>query len=343
MQLKISNDTPTDINLWNKLCEENGNLVQSTHFDKLTYYPSKKVFFEVYIDNILIGGVKFSLWETKKFKIITAWLNKSLTQFGEFVINDEMIIPKVRKFLLNNLKAFLIQEKIICYTVNGYYGNTKLLLDLEQKPDKFTEFNVAYIDLLNTENELWNNIHSKHKNVIRKAINNNVKISVENEFDDFYKLLVETYSSQNKLPPNKYYLNDLFVQLQSFTKIYFAKHNNAFLSSSLINYYGSVAYYSFSGTIKNGIGASNYLQWFVIQDLKNNNCSRYILGQVAKDTTDTNNIKFNVGISKYKKRFGCQEMASFKKSYVLHKFKNNIWNFLLNILIYFRNNKKTFL
>jgi len=331
MEIVISYNSPIDVSLWNQLCELNGNLLQSTHYDRLSYYYSKNVFFEVYDSNKLIAGVKFSIWETRKYKTLTGWFNKTLSQFGELIIADSALISKVRPLLIESLKKYLQQNNFVCYTVGGYYGNPELLLDLDMQPKETFEFNVAYINLENKSlEELWDGVHTKHRNVIRKAEKSNCQCYTSTDFSVFYAMLKQTYATQDKAAPNEYYLKDMFESMSEYSSIYLADHNGSVLSASLVNFFGSVAYFSFSGTVKNSLGISNFLQWFIIKDLHNKNSHKYILGQVAQDEVENDNIKFVVGISKFKRRFGVEELPSFKKKYVLKKGRNIIWNMIYN-------------
>ena len=68
-------------------------------------------------------------------------------------------------------------------------------------PDKalFTEFGTYRLDLAKSEEELFKNLHPKHRNVIRKAEKDSVIIKFGAEYiDNCYNIIKRTYMRQGK-------------------------------------------------------------------------------------------------------------------------------------------------
>ena len=65
--LKINESLPSDSAQWDGLAEKNGNLVQSTHFDKVqSFFAQKPVYFELWLAGRLAAGVKLYVWRDRK-------------------------------------------------------------------------------------------------------------------------------------------------------------------------------------------------------------------------------------------------------------------------------------
>lgn len=330
MEVKIFDNYPSNIKAWDDLCFASGNLVQSTHFDKVqAFYKQKPIYFEVWNDSMLLAGVKMFFWQSEK-NFLTRIISKRLSQFGEVICIDSVKIDDIVDLIREKVDCYLKKNRIVTYTVNGYYGGENLLIDLSLEAKKINYFKIAYINLLEKEDVLWSKVHSKHRNVIRKAIKNGVNILQDNNFNSFYFCLEKTYNNQELNPPNKDYLFNNYKHSSHLISIYQAYYEAQLLSSAWVSIYGTTAYYEFGGSVQNSLGAGNYLQWEIIKLLKKKNIHKYYLGQIAEDVSEKN-IKFSLGITKFKVRFGVNEQSSFKKEYVLNITKNYFWIFLHNV------------
>lgn len=334
MKSSITYHKPSDIHRWNALCEKEGNLVQHTLYDTINAaYGFIPVYFEILKNDTLLAGVKVFLYESNKLKLITQFISKRITILGECLFDDASNIAELKQTLDKDIAHFINANGVVEATVSGYYGSTDKLTHLaEQHIHKTNLFNTANIDLTQTEETLWNNLHSKHRNVVRKAEKEGVVFFESDDLELFKKLLRETYAAQGHEEYNTAFTELLYNTLKNdkLTTIYFAKHGEDVLSGALLVFIGKKVYYAFGGNIHNSLGAGNFLQWRIFQDLKNKGFELYCLGQVAT-ALDENNQKFTVGISQFKTRFGTFEIPSYKHIYIFHPLRNNLFKWLIKI------------
>ena len=113
--------------------------------------------------------------------------------------------------------------------------------------------NTICLDL-NSEQDIWNNISSKCRNMIRKAEKNNITIEIGNSKEDldiFYSLYMDTMKKNKAID---YYLFDYnffkntIELLSNNITIFKAVYDNKVISSALIMHCGDYMHYHFSGS-----------------------------------------------------------------------------------------------
>lgn len=122
------------------------------------------------------------------------------------------------------------------------------------------------IDLSN-ENDVWDNFSSKNRNVIRKAIKNNIKISYDlssKSIDIFKNIYNQTMNRDNA--DEYYYFNDEFYSsilehLNGRVLIFNATLENKTIASSMIIFSNDMLSYHLSGSLKEygSLAATNLL------------------------------------------------------------------------------------
>lgn len=338
MEVIVSYDNPRNVDAWNALCKKCGNFIQTTiqsSIDQL--YRNKQIFIEITENDAIIGGVKLNLWKSSKFKIILPDISKTLSQFGEFIIDsDYPNYFEVINLINNTISKLITNEKIVSFSVKGFYpstGNFAIPLLFENKgirPACQVDFNIAYIDLRISEDDLYRCMHVKHRNMVNKALREDLKFQeIECNAEILYMMLSETYSHQDKNAPNRKYIERVLEIGEEYHvgRLFVVKQEDEILASAYVQTYGKIADYSFGGNRKNDCGAGQYLQYEIFKTLKKDGIEYYSLGQVANGI-DKENIKFSEGITRFKMRFGCKTTPSQKKLYVFDKYKYNIWKFL---------------
>ncbi|MHA4988113.1 lipid II:glycine glycyltransferase FemX [Cetobacterium somerae] len=109
---------------------------------------------------------------------------------------------------------------------------------------------------LESENVIWDNIHSKCRNMIRKAEKNNIQIEIksnvtEAEIEEFYNLYRETMIKNNAIEYylfSKNFFINTFKLLGENIKLVNAVYENKIISSAIILEYGDYLHYHFSGS-----------------------------------------------------------------------------------------------
>ena len=133
--------------------------------------------------------------------------------------------------------------------------------------------NTVCIDISNKD-DIWANFSAKNRNVIRKAINNNVTIHHElskDKMNAFVKVYNATMDRDNA--DDYYYFKEEFYDsvlsdLKSNTDIYYALYEDKIIASSIILKAGDKLSYHLSGSLKEygSLAATNLLLYTVACD-----------------------------------------------------------------------------
>jgi lipid II:glycine glycyltransferase (peptidoglycan interpeptide bridge formation enzyme) len=191
------------------------------------------------------------------------------------------------------LKTSLKENKCIALTfdvpniVKGSVEESKAVEILEQYCRKATrsEFATAnyLLDLKPSEEELFKNLHSKHRYNARYALKHGVSIELgetEQDFDHFYELLKSTASRQNYfIRPKKYYQiiwKELHPREMCF--ILTAKYKKEVLASWMP--------YGGSSPVHKNLFASNALGWESIRFGKSRGCEVFDMWGAADNPED---------------------------------------------------------
>lgn len=129
---------------------------------------------------------------------------------------------------------------------------------------------TVFIDL-ESEETMWNNFTSKNRNVIRKAIKNNVIIinslnkETMNDFIDIYNKTMDRDSADDYYYFNKDFFQSIINGLNEYTKIFYAMYKNKIIASSIILMANNKLNYHLSGSLKEygNLAATNLLLYEV--------------------------------------------------------------------------------
>lgn len=179
---------------------------------------------------------------------------------------------------------------------------------------------TVWIDLRDKE-KIWSNIESKCRNMIRKAIKNNVTIILEDNLrtiEDFKRIYALTMDENNAV--EYYYFNDGFFNdtinsLGSNIFIANAYYENKIIASSLIMRYDKYLHYHFSGALKEyrNLPANNLLLYEVANWGNENGYKIFHLGGGYQSGTDS--------LYKFKKSFSKLEDNDFYIGKKVHNKK----------------------
>lgn len=162
------------------------------------------------------------------------------------------------------------------------------------------------VDLRQTEEEIFSGIHSKHRNVIRKAERMAVSVVEGNQddLDAYYRLSEETYRRSQGNNVSK----EVFMQAfhdwhkKGLLRLFFSIHQGEIQAAACIITSGYEAFY-WKGATKTGevTGASNLLHWEIIKILKRDGLHIYDLSGNPEVIEKGSKIE---GIVRFKHRFG---------------------------------------
>jgi len=201
-----------------------------------------------------------------------------------------------------------------------------------------SQFGTYYLDLSLPVDQIWNNIHPKHKNKIRSAKKSNCSIVTgDSQLDVFFEMYRETMnrSSLNCYPIG--YFKQMIKKENVLCAIVY--YGDTPQGGLLMPYSKYGAYYLYGATAT-GIeipGANNYLHWEIIKLMKQNNVRVYDF--VGARLSDVSGSKLS-GIQMFKERFG----SVLQKGYLWKvdlNYKCFIYDFLAGLknVITLRTNK----
>ncbi len=206
----------------------------------------------------------------------------------------------------------------------------------------FCDFGTYDIDLTSSLEIIWDNIHSKHKNVIRNAEKNGVVVVYgKNVLNDFYKLYKKTMLRSNMYCEEQSYFADLIDNFENNILCGVAFVNDLPVGGLFIPYTSYGAYYTHGASADKTIinGAINYLHWNSIKILKEKGIKRYDF--VGARLSDVSGTKLN-GIQQFKARFGANLEKGFLWKTDLQKFKCFTYDTLLLIKTKLKNTNYPF-
>ncbi len=338
LSISVSENTPLNSYQWNELAAANGNIWQTTFYDEVQkIFNNYPFYFQCFSGDKLIGGIKIYRYESKKLPPFIRSISTRATQGSELLIDDDYKtnFEKIKTLLLSEIKKWFRQMHITSFYNYSFYGEIEKLFS-------FSEFNkvweskigIAKIDLTKSTDVLWKAMSPKHRSEVIKAEKNSVSIDFADDIESFLLLMDETYKNQSGHVPNKNFIRKEYEILKSnnAAQLVFSKHNGKYLCGALLYNCGKNSLYNFGGTVKNSIGAGQFLHWEIMKHLKAEGFKNYFLGETSFEKTEAN-LKFTEGITKFKLRFGAEQLPAQHTGFALHPMKLKTWNLLKKIFI----------
>ncbi len=189
-------------------------------------------------------------------------------------------------------------------------------------------FGSYVIDLTKSEEELFDSIHSKHKNVIRKAQKDGVIITNANEYKEACWKLINATAARQHLGGIS---ETEFKKLSASPNwdFYVALYNGEPVGASLLAWSSYSSYYMNGGSAeKTHSGAMNLLHWTAIQDMKRRGVKWYDF--VGARINPVSGSK-QEGIQRFKSRFGGELRTGFIWKYSISPFKVSLYSTIISV------------
>ena len=200
----------------------------------------------------------------------------------------------------------------------------------EEVPDNCVSapFGTYKIDLTQSEEELFKNLHSKHRNVVRKAQSNNLKVFGGIEYlQDCYDLISNTMLRQKQPFMNIEQFKNMYSHLGNNISFYIIKNGDILEGSAIIAWNEQEAYYLYAGSsIKTSAGAMNLLVWHIMLDMKNRSVKSFDF--VGARIEPKNGSKLE-GIQRFKSRFGTTLKVGYLWKIPIRPFKYKLYRFIV--------------
>lgn len=166
-------------------------------------------------------------------------------------------------------------------------------------------FGSYVVDLTPTIEQLYSNVHSKHRNKISKAERAGVTVrSGASQVIVFYDLYKATMQRSNMYCEAKEYYESLFNQLGEENCYCAVVYHNDIPQGAMLSPCTKFCCYYVYGASSDNItesGSINYLHWHTIKEMKSRGVLRYDF--VGARLSDVSNSKLE-GIQSFKERFG---------------------------------------
>lgn len=319
--VSVREGSPLDRTTWDLLACQNSSLLQSTLSDGAeSYFAQKPVYFEDWESGRLVGGVK--LWQRDDARLgpVSAWMTRTLQQFGEGLLaSDAAATAGTWARIGDAVRGYCRRRGVSTLRVVGYYGSGRPLLWFEDRPALNRQaFHVAWVDLAAPLADVERRIDPAHRYEARKAARAGLTFREGCDVEVLIGLLAEAYRDNPGKMPDAGYLRHLHgvYGRSGATAVYAAWEGSAPISAALVAVYGKVGYYAYGGSRRPSGGASQFLHWNLIKLLHGQGAERYVLGQVAV-AADPTNPRFSVGISRFKRLWGVVEEPSQAALYVM--------------------------
>jgi hypothetical protein len=193
-----------------------------------------------------------------------------------------------------------------------------------------TPFGTYVIDLDIEADELWSNVSSKHRNRIRKAQKEGVRIERGVQYTDIaYDLMKNTMLRSNKTFQSHAKFKRLADSLGDNLEIFVALLDGQLQGCAAIPYSNYSAYCLYAGSIENLTnGAMNLLHWEAMQYFKSLGVKRYDFVGARISPKPGSRLE---GIQAFKKKFGAEMKTGFLWKMPINQKKYNLFNLLLYV------------
>lgn len=193
-------------------------------------------------------------------------------------------------------------------------------------------FGNYVVDLSLDEEDLWSRLHSKHRNVIRKAEKDGLTLRTGNTIEmlDEYLVIDEvTWARSNKKSNTKGAALELVQHCQENISIYIVDKLGVNQGGAIFFYNKKMSYYLYGASIdKPSAGAMNFLHWNAMLNMKEKGVKKYSF--VGCRINEDQDSKYHT-IQRFKERFGGELIEGYmfrciynRCMYMLYKLLKNI-------------------
>lgn len=274
-----------------------------------------------------------------------------------FYVYSEKYIMPVQKIKKNVFKYCIFLDEPFCYNENvsesekqyldsvcDYLKSEYGLQWINQTPGyaffmdypsgaKHIPFGSHVIDLTADEETLFGNVHSKHRNVIKKAQKDGV-IIISGRSDklvaDYYKIDVETWERSDRSSVGEAKIKRQ-IDILGDNAVIFMAYLDGEAQSGAIYYFNNQMCYYMHGANKNNphIGSGNLLQWQAMLEMKKRGVQKFSF--VGCRINEDEDSKYH-GIQRFKERFGGPVLQGYMFKKTLNPFMHSLSRLLTRFL-----------
>ena len=265
--------------------------------------------------------------------VCKTWKNKFLKFiqpiYPPLSSNKERLSKQQELEFLNKWVSFISDAKLADRVVQA---ENFAVFKTAPKKTISAPFGTYYLNLeKNTEEDLFQKVHVKHRNVIRNAEKNGVELRYGKDcIEDFYSLYKQTMKRSNMYYQDIFYFKQFYNSIPQNIVCGVAYFNGIPQGGLFIPYtkFGSFYLYGASNEKIEINGSINYLHWNTIKLLKKEGVRRYDF--VGARLSNVSGTKLE-GVQQFKKRFGAELEEGFLWKIDLNKNKCDIYDTLLSV------------
>ncbi len=296
---------------------------------RLSIYASKQFLKTVGDEYGWIGGTDCSgkLRCILPYTIVRkATLRMVRFRVGTIQLGDGIAIQEEKSFLNGTVDYFrsIGADVIIPSSTNAIFRTY---------PDDATAapYGTYIIDLGQSEEALWKNVHSKHRNVIRNAEKKGVRILSGMKYAEAAHKLVQETFKRSTLPFMSYNAFERMINgLGDNVRLFVADYQSVVQGCAVIPFSEQSAYYAYGGTIAEPLsGATNLLQWEAIRYFRSIGVKHYDFCGVRINPEKGSKA---AGLMMYKQRFGPQLLQGYLWKHALRPLKSAIYSWAVRLL-----------
>ena len=275
------------------------------------------------------------LTETKHFVRCKTFLindkNISLVEWRFFGLKCWILYGEFEERMAEGLTDIFhaaCREQVDFVESNFNMARWKNRVLLEKQARITMEFGTYQVDLTQSEEKLWQQVHSKHRNVIRRALKEGVEVRMDLDLLLFEDIMNYAYVKGGKRNTfNLNYLKSIEKNLKGKVIMTGAYKEGVLQSGIIVPFDDRRGYYLHGATAEKAIlGSSNLLQWEIMKELKAREVQSYDLGG-ARRKTDDSRLR---GIFKFKERFGGRFVECYYWERVFYPIRHAILKYLQN-------------
>lgn len=179
-------------------------------------------------------------------------------------------------------------------------------------------YGTFFVNLAESEEKLWKNLHSKHRNVIRNAQRQSILIRSGPEYTGIaYSLICDTFKRSRMQFMSRLSFDRMLAGLGNYVKVMVAEHNGVVQGCAVIPFSRACAYYAYGGTSapRPITGALNLLQWEAMLEFKQLGVKGYdFCGTRINPEPESK----QAGLYMFKERFGARLIQGYMWKQYLH-------------------------
>lgn len=246
-------------------------------------------------------------YEIKKYKLWTI-IKIPCDVIGEGTQAEKLLF-------LDNAVSFLIKER-----------NPDFILSVNTAPmclpptkSYYCKWGTYVLDLSPSAEDLLKGIHSKHRNVIKKAEKDGLEVDKGERYkNDCINLIHETYLRQGSFGLSSEYYSK-FSNLGNNAEFWVVKQNDEIQGCAIIVWDNDKAYYMHGGSKQvHHTGALNFLHWNIILSMKSRGVRKYDFVGARINPEPGSKLE---GIQRFKSRFGGPMEVGYMWRVVNHSLK----------------------